>query len=321
MRVRTGAAVVAVIAVLGGCSADRDRASPTTTTEAPPAAADAQTGDADLLRSYVDAVNRGDLDTADEMRCTPVRAEDEQTLESIASQARRLVEERGPTVVVSIEPVDTGFYPPMEGGDPAAYAMTIANDDSDEGRLLVHVVTEDGGRRLCGSNPEAAERLHGEARPALGDLGPTSVGPRDLMPDVQLADHEVVYDERGTPPDGATDSWGRSWQHHEHGGCSTGAYRFGEGGAPAWAAELLADYLPDAIDSFELPGRDGVVGVRVLALGWLSVQPPGSGPYVDELVALRGDTVLWAGCGAMEPGSGHEQTIRLMDAMLDNADG
>jgi hypothetical protein len=61
--------------------------------------------------------------------------------------------------------------------------------------------------------------------------------------------------------------------------------------ALADAARLVAEVDGDAIETFEVASVPGAIGTRFLALAWLFVAPIDRGPTIDQVVAVRGDTV------------------------------
>lgn len=67
----------------------------------------------------------------------------------------------------------------------------------------------------------------------------------------------------------------------------------------------------DAIEQFDVPGLDQAVGIRYLGFAWLWIQPPTSGPFIDQVVLRCGDTLITASVSNLATGSGHDVVVKL----------
>ena len=275
--------------------------------------------DADIVRSYVEAMNDGDIDLAMELRCRAGRPSPDER-ELFEADLQRLLDTTGELGVGRIEVSDTD--PRVEASLQGRHAveltywMTTDGEEVDD-PLLGIVVDEDGKRRICTFTTGAFPLMDAELGDELADVGQPSTGDlADLLPSTPGPDYHTVMDERmdlstlSDELDAATEGWARSWQEETYGGVTVSALRFAGAGdaldaGRAWMARVDAP----AVEIFDVPDVPGASGVRFLGYEWLWLQPPTSGPYVDEVSMVLGDTYVTIGVGAVPTGEGHDIAV------------
>ena len=277
-----------------------------------------------VVKSYVTAVGRGDIDDAMRLRCAGARiAEAERT--PWENQLKRLKDSIG-----SIEGVEarvirsTGIRPVVDLPQPVevAYRVVAGNRQHDE--LLAVTVREDGERRLCGTATRATQRLFEEVPGRLQPLPSSAASPRDLMPprppagQIQIEDRERTEAEDRQP--GELTAWTRAWQSGDYGGSRVTAVGYDSAEHALGAARhFLSKRIPESVDDIQLAQASHVGGVRLLGFAWLGVQPPDEGPYIDYVYAVYDRTMVVVAVANLPPGSDHELAGELLQQVHQKA--
>ena len=275
--------------------------------------------------AYVEAMSDDGIDAAMDLRCDVSRivADDREAFEG---DLRRFTEAVGRVGVGRIEVTDEDpdVEPLLEGRDAIelTYWLTFDGDEVDQ-PLVAIVVDEDGERRICAVTTTEVARMQATLGDGLADLGPARLDTlAALMPSSPGPDYRLNTDGRmdlATLPDAlddAVDGWNRIWQHETYGGVTVSASRFPSGeDAMSAARRWIARVDQSAVETFDVPDLPGAQGVRVLALEWLWIQPPTTGPYVDEVSLVFGDTYVTVAIGGVPTGAGHDSAITHAQAV------
>jgi hypothetical protein len=315
--VRARLCIVVSLLLVGGGGGDSAGDGPS----ASPAATEnvrADQVDAAVLESYVSAMAAGDIDAAMELRCEASRISPSQR-EAFERQLRLLIEEEGELGLgqVEVEDSDPRVVSSLRDRHAVLLRYWLMFDGAEVSEpLLAIVADEDGQRRLCSHRPAVFPEMYDELREGVADLGaPTAATLAELMPESAGPDPRLVRDEAidtSTPTgqlEGATEGWIRMWAHAD-GGATVAAYRYASpADARRSAGALLARRDTGAIETFDIPDIPGARGVRLLSLGWLWIQPPTVGPYIDEVTMVFGDTVVIAGINSTSTESHHQLAI------------
>ncbi len=279
-----------------------------------------------MVIAYVEAISDDDIDAAMDLRCEVSRIVADER-EAFEGGLRRFTEGVGRVGVGRIEVTDEDpdVEPSLEGRDAVelTYWLTFDGDEVDE-PLVAIVVDEDGERRICAGATSKLARMQATLGDGLADLGPVRLDTlAALMPSSPGPDYRLNTDGRmdlatlrDALDDNAVDGWSRTWQHETYGGVTVSATRFpsGEDGMSA-AQRWMTRGDQYAVETFDVPDLPGAQGVRVLALGFLWVQPPTMGPYVDEVSLVFGDTYVTVAIGGVPTGAGHDGAITQAHAV------
>jgi hypothetical protein len=288
-------ALLLVVALAGGCVRAGGEA---------PVERDARR----VVARYVDAVADGRFDDANALAC----AEKRLTAGRAAVDLRRVEASIGrvtgvDTEVVPEQPVTVPGD--LSGRIDVAYAVRTASARHAP-RVLVTAV-RDGRRVVCGATTVEAT----QALDVAGDLGSDTVIEADELADrlpAGPAGQRLVVDRSGVPARGDLGSWTRSWAEPDYGGTTVTVHDFTTAnGALERARKDLLRYAGDTVAAIHVPESPGTVGVRVLALGYLDVQPPDAGPYLDVVWAQYGTLSWFIAAGGLPTGTDHGAVVRL----------
>jgi len=99
----------------------------------------------------------------------------------------------------------------------------------------------------------------------------------------------------------------------ELGGSRVSAIRFETEQQAIDAARFaLRTKFGDGVEAYSIEGVPGAVGIRVLELAWLDVQPPDVGPYADWVYVVYGNTVVDVAATELLDDPEHEAVTRLV---------
>jgi hypothetical protein len=280
---------------------------------------DSDDPDAAVVRAYVEAMGDRDVDGALQFRCQAGRPSPAER-ELFDGDLDRLLDATGELGVGRIEVSDRAprVGESLQGRHAVElnYWMTVDGDEVAE-PLVGIVVDEDGERRLCTFTTGMFPSLYDELGDDLADLGaladgdlaallPTSLGPgyrslRDEAMDASTLTGALAAGSEG---------WIRMWKEEPYGGVTMSAIRFpSEHQALAAARTWMARVDDSATEIFAVPDVPGASGVRFLGFEWLWMQPPATGPYVDEVSMVFGDVYVNLAIGGVATGEGHEDAI------------
>ncbi|MFN7148504.1 MAG: hypothetical protein ACK4V6_03400 [Microthrixaceae bacterium] len=252
-----------------------------------------------MLRDYLDAINRVDVDAAMQLRCPEARVDDRE-LDLFALQVRQLLERTGPLELSEVTADGAGEA--GDSGTAGAISVTYSYEGM-EGATVVSVQDEAGGDVLCSWRPAASFEVDDQILDEVLDLGVTEASAAQLLSDSVGDGYELVgdSDEPGSSTS-ATQVVTRSWQAPDFGGVTVtvGSYA-DEQMAAADGARLVDEVVVDAVDSFELASAPGAVGIRFLGNGWLFAQPPSSPPYIDRAVLQLGTVLVTVQVSGADP--------------------
>jgi hypothetical protein len=222
--------------------------------------------DAAVLRSYVEALAEGDVDSAMELRCRNARQEGDAQVQ-FGAELERLTDALGAPKLVRVSESDppTGVGAWVEGGDDdpeqrwreeldaveLRYWLSFGGVEFDDPQYAV-VLDEGGERRICGHATHAADRLFDVIDDDISDTGLPSVRQlSDLMPATVGDNYQQVEDRAHTPEDlpGAVEAYTRAWQEAgEHAGARVSAFRFTSPDvALAWAGHRARTEAGDSV--------------------------------------------------------------------------
>ena len=277
------------------------------------AASDGSTAEG-LLRTYIAAVNSGDVAGAMSQRCRPAQIpEADGALWS--DQAKRLITANGPLGLGPVRVLPAGQGPIPRGGLRATahfgFRLLVGGVLSPE--ALGALVDEDGRPRLCGYSTGVAGVVHDELAGQLADRGGTSTSVADLLPDSPGAGYRRLPElEPRTRAPVPVAQASRGWQRGDHGGSRLDAYRFSSRTeAAAEALRFAEDPASDGVERIEVPEAGGAVGIRFLAFAWIWVQPPARGPFIDQVVILMGDATVVIAVSDLPTVSDHHEVLAL----------
>lgn len=287
-RLTVRACVVgATLAVLTSCSAG-EAADPS------PSSRPQEQSDVDraseVLRDYLDAINRVDVDAAMQLRCPEARIADDE-VELFAEQVRQLLERTGPLELGEV--TAAGADGADESGTPGAISVTYSYEGI-EGETVVSVQDEAGGDVLCSWRPAASFEVDDQIPDEVLDLGATDASAAQLLSDSVGDGYELVGDSDAPGSStSATQVVTRSWQAPDFGGVTVtvGTYA-DEELAAADGSRFVDEVVVDAVDAFQVASAPGVVGIRFLGHAWLFAQPPSSAPYIDRAVLQLGTVLI-----------------------------
>jgi hypothetical protein len=207
------------------------------------------------------------------------------------------------------------------------YRLVIDGERHPEMQAIT--VVEDGERRWCGRGTPATSQLFAEHRDELVVAqSSTATGALiELMPSTGPAGQTVQPDEPTVPTaafqrsfPGQMGSWTRAWAKPELGGSRVSAIRFETEQQAVDAARFaLRTKFGDGVETFSIEGVPGAVGIRVLELAWLDVQPPDVGPYADWVYIVYGNTVVELAATELLDDPQHEAVAGLVRQVHDLA--
>ncbi len=187
----------------------------------------------------------------------------------------------------------------------------------------VAMVYNDGRWRLCGWVTSRSARSCSRTRLAIQIDTPTSLAPRELLR-VEAPPGMTSGEDRSAPMSKRLDAnlgyqkgWTRTWNEPGFGGVRVSAFQYrSPRQAVAFTNSTLADRCWDTVGVFTDPAAPTAIGTRQRGYGWTGIQPPGLGPYIDNLWLVRGRTVLFVGASPLAEGSDHQQVFSMMHAIL-----
>lgn len=281
LRLAVRACVAATLAVLTGCSAG-EAAEPSPSSR-PPEQSDVGRA-SEVLRDYLDAINRVDVDAAMQLRCPEARIADDEG-ELFAQQVRQLLERTGP--------LELGEVAADGAGESSAVSVTFSYEGF-EGETVVSIQDDAGGDVLCSWRPVASFEVDDQVPDDVADLGATDASPASLLPDSVGDGYELLGDsDEGGSSVRATDVVTRSWQGPDVGGVTVTIGSYAErAAAAADGARFVDEVVVDAVDAFELGSGPGAVGIRYLGFAWLWAQPPSAPLSIDRAVLQLGTTLV-----------------------------
>ena len=262
-------------------------------------------GDAvEVVRDYLDALRTGDLAAALRYRCSTV-ADLPVPVDMAREQIERLAGTAGAIDSVEarelkIDPHDEGPLPDFP--DPVLVAYRLVIDGQPHPEMQALTVVENGRRRWCGGHTLTSDQFFSEHRDerVVAQPGAAIGALRELMPSAGPAGQTLQPDEPTVPTDvfrepraGQIEGWSRGWTKPAVGGSRVSAIRFETQQEAVELARLaLRVKFIHGVETFSIDGVPGAVGIRVLELGWLDVQPPDVGPYADWVYIVYGNTVV-----------------------------
>jgi len=259
---------------------------------------------AEVVRDYLDALRTGDVEDALKYQCSTV-ADLPVPIDMARHQIDRLAGITGAIDSVEvreldIDPHDEGPLPDFPDPVLVGYRLVIGGESHPEMQALS--VVENGRRRWCGGHTPTSDQFFSEHRDERVIAQPRSAAGalRELMPSAGPSGQALEPDEQRVPTDvfreplaGQMEGWSRGWARPGIGGSRVSGIRFATEQQAVDAARFaLRVKFSHGVETFSIDGVPGAVGIRVLELGWLDVQPPDVGPYADWVYVVYGDTVV-----------------------------
>ena len=273
-RLRAVLLLAAALAVaLSGCTESEtpsDRGSPTTRTDS----------HAKVVRAYVDALARGELEAANWLRCQEDRYPEDALGPILARVVEHLKAELGrlEIAVLSRESATA---------DGTAFAMRLAGSERD---VLIRVVREDGTYRVCGQALPEAKEAQRSARQIL-DSVPTEMRPADLSsaePPSGFRQSSIVPSTAFLEQQlGAEAARSLLWEAREGDAqviVGAAQYSSAEDAVRA-AAAAESEFGPNVMATFD-PGTTAARGFRYASGFGTFIQPSDAGPFADHVTML-----------------------------------
>lgn len=313
--------LLALGAMVVGCASDDDSVQRSEDEVRDPAG-----GAVQVVEDYLDALRSGDVEAALRYRC---RDAGDLPVESTGEQIERLSGLIGEIEAVEVRVIDRPTTLVDDGGDPVVVGYRLVIDGQRHPELQAVTVIDDGERRWCGGATSMTDQLFSEQHDELVVTQPTTATDAliDFMPSTGPPGETVQPDESSVPTvafdrphPGQMGSWSRAWEKPEHGGSRVSAIRFEIGQQAVDAARYaLRLKFHDSVETFVIEEAPGAVGIRVLELAWLDVQPPDVGPYVDWVYIVYGGTMVEVAVSELMDDPDHEAAAGLVRQVHDMA--
>lgn len=306
--------LLAVLMLTAGCTSDANGARLSEAEARDPADEAVQ-----VVQEYLDALRTGDVEAALQYRCSDVG---DLPIELTEENLERLTGLVGQVEAVEVREIDQPATLATELPDPVIVGYRLVIDGEPHPRMEAVTVDEDGERRWCGRATTLTDQLFSEQHDELLVAQPASTSGvlSDLMPSTGPPGEELQPDEASVPTSaferpqpGQRASWTRGWEKPGYGGSRVSAIEFETEQHAVDAARLaLRLKFHDGIETFSIEGAPGAIGIRVLELAWLDVQPPDVGPYIDWVYIVYGTTVVEATVSELFDDPNHDAVAGLV---------
>lgn len=267
-----------------------------------------------LVAEYVELVLDGEVESANARRCTENRiAED--SIDAATVDARQLQDDAGPLRSTAAQSFDAGSV------ETAVVGYGVSGPDTKSGQALrASVALEDDKLCIASFWNEASEEVASDLLDAPADRDAS--GPATLPEPINTPPEgfeSPVTDDWASDHSGVAEGWTVAWQRNEaqFGGARLSVERFGKISDASFAADELASRDVDQSTSRIDVGAPGAFGYRMLGYGYLGVQPPDVGPWIDQVVVQRGEIVAVAAVTGADPSAGHSEVLELV-ALLES---
>ena len=151
---------------------------------------------------------------------------------------------------------------------------------------------------------------------------PTKSTTRDLVavraPAGGRADEDAAIPQ--DPNDaGQVEGWTRAWRLGDFGGVRISAVRYvGSDSALQSATVQLRRLQGIGVESFTVPGEKAAIGIRAVTYSNLWLQDGHTPPFIDEVYAIFGSTLINVGVSNVTTSS-HEVAVTLMQKIAARA--
>jgi len=302
--------VLLVLLALSACSSS----APLT---GPKASADAAT----VVRRYVDAIKGEDFAAAIALRCSAARPQIDQARYKTDFQGMSTylgtIQSVGVSTAVGSKIVPIAALP---GRVDVSFRLTTSNGEHEP---LVAVTGIEGGKRvLCGwGTSEASDLFPSDA--AIISVGrATKSSTRDLVA-VRAPTGGSSVEDAAVPQDpsdpGQVGGWTRAWRIGDFGGVRISAVKYvGSDSALQSASIQLRRLQGIGVESFTIPGAKAAIGIRAVTYSNLWLQDGHTPPFIDEVYAVFGSTLINVGVSNVTTSS-HEVAITLMQEIAARA--
>ena len=304
------AAVLFVVLALGAC-----------VSKAPLTGQRASDEAKQVVQKYVDAMRHENFARAVSLLCSAARPQVDQS--RYKSDLERLTATLGTIQGVDVSATaDTKIVPiaRLPGRVDVSYRLTTSKGERDP---MVGVTgVENGKRVLCGWGTGEASGLFPSTSAIIKAAEQTKSSTRDLVAVPAPAGGKQVEDA-AVPRDpndaGQVEGWTRAWRLGEFGGVRVTAVKYAGSDSALQSAEIQLRRLQGiGVDVFTIPGTKEAVGIRAVTFSNLWLQDGNTPPYIDEVYAIFGNTLVNVGVSNLTTAS-HAIAISLMQEIAARA--
>jgi hypothetical protein len=307
---RARAAALLVLLTLSAC-----------TSSAPLNGGRASDDAATVVRGYVDAIKREDFAAATALRCSAARPQIDQARYKADFQGMSAY--LGTIQSVAVSTVTGSKIVPiaeLPGRIDVSFRLTTSKGEHEP---LIGVTGIEGGKRvLCGWGTSEGSDLFPSDVAIINAAQTTKSSPRDLVA-VRPPPGGKPYEDAAIPQDpndaGQVEGWTRAWRLGDFGGVRISAVRYvGSDSALQSATAQLRRLQGIGAGSFTIPGAKGAIGIRAVTYSDLWLQDGRTPPFIDEVYAVFGSTLINVGVSNITTSS-HEIAIMLMQEIAARA--
>ena len=304
------AAIFLVLLALSAC-----------TSSAPLAGRKASDDAASMVRRYVDAMKRQDFAGAIALRCTAARPQIDEARYKADFQG--LSANLGTIRSVAVSPAAGSKIVPivsLPGRIDVSFRLTTSKGEQEP---LVAVTGIEGGKRvLCGWGTSEASDLFPSDEAIITADRQTKSAPRELVA-ARAPTGGRPYEDAAIPQDpndpGQLEGWTRAWRLGDIGGVRISAVRYVGSDSALQAATIQLRRLQGiGVGSFTIPGEKAAIGVRAVTYSNLWLQDGHTPPFIDEVYAVFGNTLINVGVSNISTSS-HQIAIGLMQEIAARA--
>ena len=274
-----------------------------------------------VVQKYVDAMRHENFARAISLLCSAARPQVDQS--RYKSDLDRLTTTLGTIKRVDVSTTaDTKIVPiaTLPGRIDVSYRLTTSKGERDP---MVGVTgVENGKRVLCGWGTSEASGLFPSTSAIIKAADQTKSSTRDLVAVHAPAGGKQVEDAAvpNDPNDaGQVEGWTRAWRLGEFGGVRVTAVRYAGSDSAVQSAEIQLRRLQGiGIELFKIPGTNEAIGIRAVTYSNLWLQDGNTPPYIDEVYAIFGSTLVNVGVSNLITSS-HAVAITLMQEIAARA--
>ncbi len=188
---------------------------------------------------------------------------------------------------------------------------------------LVGVTSIEGRKRvLCGWGTSQASDLLPSNAAIITPGRTTTRSARDLLavgPPLGGRSFEDAAVSQDPNDPGQVGGWTRAWRVGEFGGVRVSAVSYiGPDAALQSATVQLRRLQGIGVETFTVPGAKAAIGIRAVTYSDLWLQDGQTPPFIDEVYAIFGSTLVNVGVSNVTTNS-HEVAITLMEAIAARA--
>jgi len=263
-----------------------------------------------VIRSYVDALDAGDVDAAMALRCAKARIDDTSSAQFLAEVKRLRSAAGGHLRVANLRerPVRLST---ASGGviGEHEYSLRLRVAGGSSTAIDLTTVTEDGKPRVCGWSIAESFGL----RDRLSTMSVTPLAAhvsevKAVATGVTSELHLDVVDDgptMGTNHEGV-EGWTSAWRTGSFGGGRINVIRYeSEESATKYAVDVLNTYAADSSSIFTPETLPTAIGLRYTGSAWTAIQPADLGPQIDVAVVVYDDVLVWMTASALDPKDDH----------------